>query len=90
MTLYDLEIMPSVEKAFHKLAKKDPKKLRIIRDKIVEIRTDPRRYKNLRSPMNHLKRVHIDSSLVLVLLVDEPRKTVIIMDYDHHDDIHRT
>jgi len=78
-----------VEKAFLKLAKKDPKQLRMIRDKIMDIVIDPHRYKNLRSPLNHLKRVHIDSSFVLVFSVDEERRTIIIEDYDHHDTIYR-
>jgi YafQ family addiction module toxin component len=86
--LYELFIMPSVEKVFHKLSKKDQKQLRMIRDKIEEIRMDPQRYKNLRSPMNHLKRVHVDSSFVIVFSVDEARHLVVIEDYDHHDNIY--
>ena len=77
-----------VEKAFHKLSRKDKKRLDIILTKIEEIRMDPQRYKNLRSPMNHLKRVHVDSSFVIVFSVDETRHLVVIEDYDHHDNIY--
>ena len=86
--MYDCELRESVEKFFHKLAKKNPKQLEMIRRKIEEIRLNPQHYKNLRRPLQHLKRVHIDRSFVLVFSVDESRKTVIIEDYDHHDNIY--
>ena len=57
--------------------------------KIEEIRDNPNRYKNLKSPLHHLKRVHIDKSFVMVFSVDENKKLVIIEDYDHHDNIYK-
>jgi len=39
--------------------------------------------------MQHLKRVHIDKSFVLVFSVDESNKKVIIEEYDHHDRIYK-
>jgi mRNA-degrading endonuclease RelE of RelBE toxin-antitoxin system len=62
--------------------------LRLFLNKAEEILQDPHRYKNLRAPMNHLKRVHIDRHLVLVFSVDEETKTVTLEDYDHHDNIY--
>ncbi len=53
--MYDLALRLSVEKKFKKLAKKDPKKLILIWKKIDEIIQDPHRYKNLKTPLNHLK-----------------------------------
>ena len=38
--------------------------------------------------MQGIRAVHIDKSFVLTYLIDEPRKTVIIEDYDHHDNIY--
>ena len=87
--MYDCELRKSVEKIFFKLAKKNPKQLEIIHKKIEEIRSNPQHYKNLRRPLQHLKRVHIDKSFALVFSVDESRKTVIIEDYDHHDNIYK-
>ena len=86
--MYSYELRKSVEKEFLKLAKRNPKQLLIIEDKIQEVRQNPQRYKNLRKPLQHLKRVHIDKSFVLVFSVDENRKNIIIEDYDHHDNIY--
>jgi len=87
--MYDLFLRKSVETIFFKLAKKNPKQLEIINNKINEIRENPQHYKNLKKPMQHLKRVHVDSNFVLLFSVDETSKTVIIEDYDHHDKIYR-
>lgn len=76
--MYDLVLRLSVEKKFRKLAKKDPKKLNLIGNKIDEVLQEPHRYKNLRSPLNHLKRVHIDKSFVLIFSADDDEKLVII------------
>ncbi len=88
--IYNYELRKSVEKVFFKLAKKDPGQLEIIFKKIDEIVINPHRYKNLRKPLQHLKRVHIDSNFVMVFSVNERTKTVIIEDYDHHDNIYKT
>lgn len=87
--MYDCELRESVEKIFFKLAKKNPEQLEIIHKKIEEIKSGPQHYKNLRRPLQHLKRVHAGKNFVLVFSVDENRKTVIIQDYDHHDNIYR-
>lgn len=62
----------------------------IIEDKINEIRQNPQHYKNLRQPMQHFKRVHIDKSFVLIFSVDENKKHIIVEDYDHHDKIFKS
>ena len=86
--MYSYELRKSVEKIFFKLARRNPKQLLIIENKIQEIRQNPGHYKNLRRPLQHLKRVHIDKSFVLVFSVDENKKHIIIEDYDHHDNIY--
>lgn len=78
-----------MEKTFFKLAKKNPKQLEIIHDKIEEIRFNPHHYKSLRYPLQLLRRTHIDKSFVLVFSIDESKETVIIEDYDHHDNIYK-
>ena len=77
-----------MEKVFHRLVKKNPKQLEIIVRKTDEIVKDPHRYKNLRSPLNHLKRVHIDRHFVLVFSIDDNKNIVMIEEYDHHDKIY--
>ena len=86
--MYSYGLRKSVEKIFFKLAKKNPQQLLIIERKIEEIRQNPQHYKNLRKPLQHLKRVHIDGSFVLVFSVDEIKKHIIIEDYEHHDKIY--
>jgi len=86
--MYNLMIKEELDSKFEKLAKKNKKQLEIISTKVSEILDNPHRYKNLRAPMNHLKRVHIDKHFVLVFSIDEDLKTVILEDYDHHDNIY--
>jgi YafQ family addiction module toxin component len=86
--MYNLIIKEELNIKFEKLAKKNKKQLEIISNKLDEILENPHRYKNLRAPMNHLKRVHIDKHFVLVFSIDEDSQTVILEDYDHHDNIY--
>ena len=87
--MYKLRVRKSVETIFLKLAKKNPKQLEIIEKKIEEIRKNPQHYKSLKKPLQHLRRVHIDKSFVVVFSIDELAKTVVIEDYNHHDKIYR-
>lgn len=87
--MYALDIKPELDKVFAKLAKKNPKQLEIIFKKAEEIVKNPHHYKNLRAPLQHWKRVHIDASFVLAFSVDEKTKTVILEDYEHHDRIYK-
>ena len=86
--MYRLQVRPEVQKVVEKLAKKDKKQVEIIFSKVNEILPDPHRYKNLRSPLNHWKRVHIDSHFVLIFSVDEKGKIVILEYYGHHDEVY--
>ncbi len=86
--MYNLIIKEELDCKFEKLAKKNKKQLEIISTKVSEILENPHRYKNLRAPMNHLKRVHIDKHFVLVFSIDEDSQAVILEDYDHHDNIY--
>jgi YafQ family addiction module toxin component len=85
---YSIEIGAEVDKIFLKLQKKNPVQMGIIRKKPAEIVGNPQHYKNLRSPMQHLKRVHIDKSFVMVFSIDENKKHIVIEDFDHHDRIY--
>lgn len=87
--MYSLRLRKDVEKFFHRLLKRNSRQLGIIEKKVLEIRKEPNRYKNLHAPLNHLKRVHIDNHFVLLFSVDEKTKTVTLEDYDHHDNIYK-
>ena len=87
--MYSYVLKKSVEGIFFKLAKKNSKQLEIIEKKINEVIQNPHHYKNLRKPLQYLKRVHIDKSFVLVFSVDEIEKQVIFEDFDHHDRIYQ-
>lgn len=87
--MYLLEIENGVYEKFERLGKKDNVQLAAINSKIKQILAEPHRFKSLRFSMAGLHRVHVMKSFVLVYRVDEGRKTVIIMDYDHHDSIYR-
>lgn len=68
--MYSLEIKPELDSKFEKLAKKNKEQFEIIINKVTEILENPHRYKNLRAPMNHLKRVHIDKHFVLIFSIN--------------------
>ena len=87
--MYDIKTTSHIDRIFVKLSKKNSKQMIIIDKKIEEIIQNPHRYKNLRSPLNMWKRVHIDKHFVLAFSVDENNKTVTLEDFDHHDNIYK-
>ena len=87
--MYSLEFKVGVERTLQNLAKKNRKEMEIIEKKIAQILMDPYHFKSLRKPMANKRRVHIVNSMVLVYKIDEARKTVVIHDYDHHDNIYK-
>ncbi len=85
--MYILDIKPKLDKQLNRIYKKNKKQYEIIHKKMEEVLNNPQHYKNLRSPLQHLKEVHIDTSFVLTFSVDESAKIVTFEDYDHHDEI---
>ncbi|MBE3121655.1 MAG: hypothetical protein IMZ53_03375 [Thermoplasmata archaeon] len=85
----------SIEERFKKkmkiLFKKDKKRYSILLKKMEEILScdEVTHYKNLRAPLQHLRRVHIDSHFVLVFRHDDASDTVLFYDLDHHDTIYK-
>ncbi|MFQ5405796.1 MAG: type II toxin-antitoxin system RelE/ParE family toxin, partial [Candidatus Micrarchaeia archaeon] len=63
-------------------------RLEILNKKVSEILKDPFRFKPLKGDLHGARRVHIDSSFVLVYEVDEKRQVVRLLDFDHHDKIY--
>ncbi len=82
---YSLEVAKGLDKAFKKLAKKDKVTFEAINKKVAEITEDPYRYKPLRALMQNKRRVHISGSFVLVFKIEEERKVVQLLEFEHHD-----
>jgi len=87
--MYSFEIRDHFDKILKKIGKKNKKQLVIIHNKIAEVIQNPQHYKNLRSPLQHLKSVHIDKSFVLLFSVDDNLKKVTFEEFDHHDRIYK-
>lgn len=87
--MYQYEIQPKLQKIILKLFKKDPKTRERILKKIEEIINSPNieHYKNLRAPLQHLKRVHIGEK-VLVFKFDKTNNLISFENFKHHDEIY--
>ena len=85
---YNLEISDYLDRLFFKLAKKDKHHFEILKKKINQILEDPFRFKPLRSSMFGIRRTHIGKSFVLTFQIIENKKTIRLLDYDHHDKIY--
>ena len=56
--------------------------------KVKEILKDPYRFKPLKKPMQNKRRVHVGGPFVLIYEVNEEKKIVTLVDFDHHDKIY--
>ena len=88
--MYGYRIVLALRNILEKLSKKDKVHYEQIINKIKEIidSKDVAHYKNLKRPLQHLKRVHI-GHFVLVFSVDEHSKTITFENYKHHDEIYK-
>jgi mRNA-degrading endonuclease RelE of RelBE toxin-antitoxin system len=84
------EIKPNLQGKLSKLAKKDNLAYERVIKKIKEIcdSEDAEHYKNLRKPLQHLKRVHVREK-VLVFRYDKNSNHLSFEDFDHHDKIYK-
>jgi len=87
--MYRYKIQPSLQRILEKLYKKDNFTRERILKKIQEIISSENveHYKNLKKPLQHLKRVHIKEK-VLVFKFDKTNKLISFEDFDHHDKIY--
>ena len=86
--MYVLETKPNLDKIFSKLSKKNPKQMEIISNKVEQILANPFHFKPLRGDIHGARRVHIDKSFVLIYEIEEEKKIVRLLNYDHHDNIY--
>ena len=82
---YSLEVAENLNKVFGKLAKKDKVTFEAINKKVKEILENPYHYKPLRAPLQNKREVHISGCFVLIFKIDEERKVVQLLEFDHHD-----
>jgi len=80
-----------LKKKLRVLLRKDKIRYSIVLTKMEEVvaREDVDHYKNLRAPLQHLKRVHIDSHFVLVFRYDAASDIIFFYDLDHHEKIYK-
>lgn len=80
-----------LRKTMGKLSRKDSSMFDDLLEKIDEIITCKNidHYKNLRKPLQHLKRVHIKGPFILTFRYIESEDKVIFYDFDHHNRIYK-
>ena len=86
--MYSLEVVETVNKIFKKLQKKDHAQFDAVKKKVNEILENPQQFKPLKNPMQHMRRGHV-GSFVLVYDIDEARKVVTVRRYEHHDRVYK-
>ena len=87
--MYHYKIQPHLQKIMTKLFKKNPEARERLIKKINEIiNSDVEHYKNLRFPLQHLKRAHIGEN-VLVFKFDKKNRIISFENFDHHDKIYK-
>jgi YafQ family addiction module toxin component len=89
--MHNFSFEEKLQKTLDKLFKKDKETFNIIKNKINEIINCENldHYKNLRSPLQEFKRVHIKKSFVLTFKYIKSGDKVVFYDFDHHDNIYK-
>ena len=84
---YEIRFGKEFTKIFEKLQKRNKLQSEIIVKKIKEIKVNPEHFKPLSNELKNYRRVHIDTSFVLVFKIEN--NLIKIIDYDHHDNIYK-
>ncbi|MAH03887.1 addiction module toxin RelE [Candidatus Pacearchaeota archaeon] len=87
--MYQYKIQPTLQKILLKLHKKDKQPRERVIKKIKEVSESGNieHYKNLKYPLQHLKRVQIGEK-VLVFKFDKKNKLISFENFKHHDKIY--
>lgn len=83
--MYTPEIKPSCRKSINKACKKNPVLKEALETKMREIVNNPPHYKPLKYELKGERRVHIMKSFVLKFEIDENKKAVRFLVFEHHD-----
>ena len=81
-------MVEKVDRIFKKLRKKDSAQFEAVNRKVNEILENPQQFKPLKSPMQHMRRVHV-GSFVFVYDMMRQGKIVTIRRYEHHDNVYK-
>ena len=91
--MFNFDLTDELKIILRKLSKKDKKKVERINKKIKEIIScnlnTIDHYKNLKHGLKTLKRIHIDKSFVLTFRIDKEKKSILFLDFDHHDRVYK-
>ena len=87
--MHSHENKPNFKKTLKKLYKKDKKTYERVMNKIQEIVNSENieHYKNLKYPLQHLKRIQIGEK-VLVFNFDKSKNLIVFENFKHHDKIY--
>ncbi len=87
----EFSVEEKLKKLLGKLQKRDKVFYEAVMKKMEEILTcaDVDHYKNLKSPLQEFKRVHIRSSFVLLFKYLPSENKIVFYKIDHHDTIYR-
>lgn len=86
----EFSIEDDLKKTINKLFQKDRATYEALMRKMQEILEciDVNHYKNLRKPLQYLKRVHIRGPFVLTFKYLESEDKIVFYHFDHHDNIY--
>ncbi|MBM3229583.1 addiction module toxin RelE [Candidatus Parvarchaeota archaeon] len=91
--VYYFDYSDKLKLTVKKLAKKDPKRCEILAKKIKEVvqsdEASIEHYKNMQYGLSDYKRVHIDSSFVLLFRVFREKKFILFVSLKHHDEAYK-
>ncbi len=79
---------PLLQKKLRKLFRKDRKTYEHLKKKLIDIGHNPEIGKPLRNVLKHKRRIHI-GPFVLIYKIDENTKTLMLLEFDHHDRAYR-
>ncbi len=80
----------NLQRTLNKLFKKDKTNYEAVMKKFEEILSckNINHYKNLRKPLQHLKRVHVRGPFILTFKYIESKDKIIFYNFDHHNNIY--
>ena len=87
--MFDFRLSETLQKKMQKLHKKDPMLARAFKRKLEEIVAHDERtidtYKNLKSPLNEFKRIHLTDNFIILFKVYKQDNFIHITDICHWD-----
>ncbi len=94
MKMFEYDFSDRLRHKFSKIAKKDKVLGLNLKKKIKEVISNDLvsidRYKNLRSPLNEYKRIHLTGEFILLFIVDKENRHITFMDVTHWDNAYKS